>query len=29
MRSKSGTVRMLQATHRMEKLADVAGGRYL
>jgi fructose-1,6-bisphosphatase II len=29
MRSKSGTVRMLQATHRMEKLADVAGGRYM
>jgi len=29
MRSKSGTVRMLQATHRMEKLSDVAGGRYL
>jgi fructose-1,6-bisphosphatase II len=28
MRSKSGTVRTLQATHRMEKLAAVAGERY-
>ncbi len=28
MRSRSGTVRTLQATHRMEKLAAVAGGRY-
>jgi fructose-1,6-bisphosphatase II len=28
MRSKSGTVRTLQATHSMEKLAEVAGTRY-
>jgi hypothetical protein len=28
MRSKSGTVRTLQATHSMEKLAAVAGERY-
>jgi hypothetical protein len=28
MRSKSGTVRTLQATHSMEKLATVAGERY-
>ena len=28
MRSKSGTVRTLQATHSLEKLAAVAGERY-
>jgi fructose-1,6-bisphosphatase II len=28
MRSKSGTVRTLQATHSMEKLSAVAGERY-
>ncbi len=28
MRSKSGTVRTLQATHSMEKLAGISGGRY-
>jgi fructose-1,6-bisphosphatase II len=28
MRSKSGTVRTLQATHSMEKLATIAGERY-
>jgi fructose-1,6-bisphosphatase II len=28
MRSKSGTVRTLQATHSMEKLGEIAGGRY-
>jgi hypothetical protein len=28
MRSRSGTVRTLQATHSMDKLADLSGGRY-
>jgi len=28
MRSNSGTVRTLQATHSMEKLGEIAGGRY-
>ncbi|MDX6522888.1 MAG: fructose,6-bisphosphatase, partial [Gaiellales bacterium] len=28
MRSKSGTVRTLQATHSMEKLGELAGDRY-
>jgi fructose-1,6-bisphosphatase II len=28
MRSKSGTVRTLQATHSMEKLSEIAGDRY-
>ena len=28
MRSRSGTVRTLQATHSMEKLVEVAGDRY-
>jgi fructose-1,6-bisphosphatase II len=28
MRSKSGTVRTLQATHSMEKLGELAGSRY-
>ena len=28
MRSRSGTVRTLQATHSMDKLAEVAGARY-
>jgi fructose-1,6-bisphosphatase II len=28
MRSKSGTVRTLQATHSLEKLGEIAGGRY-
>jgi hypothetical protein len=28
MRSKSGTVRTLQATHSMEKLSAIAGERY-
>jgi fructose-1,6-bisphosphatase II len=28
MRSKSGTVRTLQATHSMEKMGELAGTRY-
>jgi hypothetical protein len=28
MRSRSGTVRTLQATHSMEKLSELAGSRY-
>jgi len=28
MRSKSGTVRTLQATHSMDKLVELAGDRY-